>query len=182
MTRCSRVSTSTKNTASVRRITIPRLSRNCGIFLRAPIWRSSPFDPVKAGWTKQFDVDFQNPVEQIKEFYIQGHTASVKPTGHPEGLLIETPELRYGSDEAWNSQVYIWSNKTFEGNVYVEFEWKAIKPNGLSLLMIHASGMGREDFMADYPKRTNGTDADRPRRGCAQLPLGVLPRNERRPK
>ena len=115
------------------------------------------FDPVKAGWTKQFDVDFQNPVEQIKEFYIQGHTASVKPTGHPEGLLIETPTLRYGSDEAWNSQVYIWSNKTFEGNVYVEFEWKAIKPNGLSLLMIQASGMGREDFMADYPKRTNGT-------------------------
>ena len=110
-----------------------------------------------ANWTKQFDVDFQNPVEQIKEFYIQGCTAAVKPDGYPGGLLIETPQLRYGSKEAWNNQVYIWSNKTFEGNVYVEFEWKALKPNGLSLLMIQASGMTREDFMADYPKKTNGT-------------------------
>jgi len=115
------------------------------------------FDPVASGWTKQLDVDFKNPVEQIKEFYIQGHTASVKPTGHPEGLLIETPDLRYGSLEAWNSQVYIWSEKTFEGDIYVEWEWKAVKPNGLSLLMIHASGMTREDFMADWPRKTNGT-------------------------
>lgn len=115
------------------------------------------FDPVAAGWTKTFDVDFQKPAEQIKEFYIQGHTESVKPGGHPEGLLIETPQLRYASNEAWNSQVYIWSHKVFEGDIYVEFEWKAIKPNGLSLLMIQASGMGREDFMLDHPKRTNGT-------------------------
>lgn len=116
------------------------------------------FDPENTpGWTKQFDVDFQNPAEQIKEFYIQGHAASVKPGGNPEGLLIETPELRYGSAEAWNSQVYIWSNRTFEGDIYLEFEWKALKPNGLALLMVHASGMTREDFMADYPKKTNGT-------------------------
>lgn len=115
------------------------------------------FKPETAGWTKQFDVDFQNPVEQIKEFYIQGHTASVQPAGHPEGLLIQTPELRYGTPQAFNSQVYIWSNRTFEGNIYIEFEWKSLKPNGLSLLMFHASGMTREDFMADYPKKTNGT-------------------------
>jgi len=115
------------------------------------------FNPVTAGWSKQFDIDFQNPVEQIKSFYVQGHTASVKPTGHPEGLLIETPNLRYGSPEAWSKQVYIWSNKTFEGDIYVEWEWKALRPNGLALMMIHASGMNREDFMADYPKKTNGT-------------------------
>jgi len=114
------------------------------------------FDPIAAGWDKKLDIDFKNPVEQIKEFYVQGHTASVKPTGHPEGLLIETPELRYGAPESWESQVYIWSNKTFEGDLYAEWEWKAIKPNGLSLFMMHASGMTREDFMADYPKRTNG--------------------------
>ncbi|MDQ3813994.1 MAG: DUF1961 family protein [Armatimonadota bacterium] len=110
-----------------------------------------------ANWTKQFDIDFQNPAEQIKEFYIQGHTDAVRPHGHPEGLLIQTPDLRYGSPEAFGSQVYIWSHKSFEGNIYVEFEWKALKPNGLSLLMVHASGMTREDFMADYPKKTSGT-------------------------
>jgi len=115
------------------------------------------FDPVVAGWTKKFDVDFQKQAEQIKLFYVQGHTASVKLDAHPEGLLIETPALRYGSPEAWDSQVYIWSHETFEGDIYVEFEWKALQPNGLSLLMVHASGMTREDFMADYAKKTNGT-------------------------
>ena len=94
--------------------------------------------------------------EQIKEFYIQGHADSVKPDGHPEGLLIETPDVPYGTPDAFPKQVYIWSNKTFEGNIYVEFEWKTLKRGGLSLLMIQASGMTREDFMADYPKKTSG--------------------------
>lgn len=107
-------------------------------------------------WIKQFDIDFQNPAEQIKEFYIQGQVDSVKPAGHPEGLLIETPDIPYGTREAFPRQVYIWSNRTFEGNIYVEFEWKSLKPNGLSLLMIQASGMTREDFMADYPKKKSG--------------------------
>lgn len=109
-----------------------------------------------ASWTKQFDVDFQHPVEQIKEFYIQGQTDAVKPAGHPEGLLIETPNVPYGTPEAFPKQVYIWSHRTFEGNIYVELEWKALQPNGLALLMIQASGMTREDFMADYPKKTSG--------------------------
>ncbi|MFM2081879.1 MAG: hypothetical protein RL380_570 [Verrucomicrobiota bacterium] len=113
------------------------------------------FKPDK-NWTKQFDVDFQNPVEQIKEFYIQGLAESVKPTGSTEGLLIETPNEPYGTQEAFPRQVYIWSYKNFEGNIYVEFEWKSLRPGGLALMMIHASGMGREDFMADYPKKTKG--------------------------
>jgi len=108
-----------------------------------------------AQWTKQLDIDFQKPFEQIKDFYIQGHAESVKPEGSKEGLLIETPDIPYGWD-AYPQQVYIWSEKNFEGNIYVEFEWKALKPNGLALLMIHASGMTREDFMADYPRKTSG--------------------------
>jgi hypothetical protein len=114
------------------------------------------FDPVAAGWTKQFDVDFRNPIEQLKDFYVQGHTSSVKPAAHPEGLLIEPPRLRYASPESWESQVYLWSNRTFEGDIYAEWEWKALRPGGLSLFIIHASGMNREDFMADYPRKTNG--------------------------
>lgn len=110
-----------------------------------------------ANWTKQFDIDFKNPVEQIKEFYVQGQADSVKPTGHPEGLLIETPNVPYGTNSSFPKQVYLWSNKNFEGNIYIEFEWKALRPNGLSLLMFHASGMSREDFMADYPKKKSGT-------------------------
>jgi hypothetical protein len=109
-----------------------------------------------ANWTKRFDIDFQNPAKQIKELYIQGYAEAVKPAGHPEGLLIETPDIPYGW-ESYPKQVYLWSNTNFEGNVYVEFEWKTLKPNGLSLLMIQASGMTREDFMADYPKKKSGT-------------------------
>jgi hypothetical protein len=34
-----------------------------------------------ANWTKQLDLDFKKPVEQIKEFYVQGLAESVKPDG-----------------------------------------------------------------------------------------------------
>jgi hypothetical protein len=110
-----------------------------------------------AGWTKQFDCDFQKPHEQIRQWYIQGVKESVKPGGHPEGLLIETPDVPYGTRDCFPKQMYIWSEQTFEGNIYVEFDFKPLRPNGLSLLMIHASGMTREDFMADYPRKTSGT-------------------------
>jgi hypothetical protein len=107
-------------------------------------------------WTLQYDCDFQNPSEQIKEWYIQGVRDSVKPLGHSDGLLIETPDVPYGTPDCFGKQMYIWSERTFEGNIYVEFDFKPLKPNGLSLLMIHASGMTREDFMADYPRKTSG--------------------------
>lgn len=40
--------------------------------------------------------------------------------------------------------------------MYVEYEYKSLRPGGLSLLLTQASGMNREDFMADYPLRTSG--------------------------
>jgi hypothetical protein len=107
-------------------------------------------------WSLQYDCDFQTPVEQVKQWYIQGVKESVKPLGHPEGLLIETPDIPYGTPDCFPKQMYLWSEQTFEGNIYVEFEFKPLRPGGLSLLMIHASGMTREDFMADYPRKTSG--------------------------
>jgi hypothetical protein len=59
--------------------------------------------------------------------------------------LIETPDVTFERKNR-DQQVYIWSNQTFEGNIYVEFEWMSLKPGGLSLLMVHASGMARETF------------------------------------
>jgi hypothetical protein len=105
-------------------------------------------------WIKQWDCDLKDAAD-VKEFYIQGYAAAVQPGADPEGLLVETPDVPL-LPENLDKQVYLWSNRNFEGNLYVECEWKAFKPNGLSLLMIHASGMNREDFMADYPKRTYG--------------------------
>ncbi|MBC8039811.1 MAG: DUF1961 family protein [Opitutaceae bacterium] len=105
-------------------------------------------------WTKQMDLDLQDP-EQIKHFYLQGHAAAIKPGAHPEGLLVETPVEEH-NEHNLEKQVYLWTHQNFEGNLYIEYEWKSLKPNGLSLLMYHASGMSREDFMVDYPKKTTG--------------------------
>lgn len=111
------------------------------------------FNP-DGNWTKQFDIDFSKP-EDIEEFYIQGVEEAIKPDVHPDGLLIETPDIPFRRCNT-DQQVYIWSNKTFEGNIYIEYEWQTLKPEGLSLLMWHASGMSREDFMVDYPQKTSG--------------------------
>lgn len=109
---------------------------------------------LDVNWLKKMDVSFKNPAD-IKDFYIQGQVDAVKPTGHPEGLLIETPQVSFEKKNR-DKQMYIWSNQIFEGNLYVEFEWMALKPNGLAHLMVYASGMAREKFMEDYPKRTTG--------------------------
>ncbi len=40
------------------------------------------FTPDK-DWEKQLDIDFQNPSEQLSEFYVQGYTSAVKPAAGP---------------------------------------------------------------------------------------------------
>jgi len=63
-----------------------------------------------------------------------------------------------GGDDPKNDheQVYLWTKQHFEGHLALEFEFMPRQHNGLSLLMLQASGMQREDFMADYPLRTTG--------------------------
>jgi hypothetical protein len=107
-----------------------------------------------ADWLKQLDLDLRDP-GHIREFYLQGEAASVRPGAHPDGLLVETPEVTFEPANR-HRQVYLWTERTFEGNLYVEFEWQTLRPGGLALLMVHASGMNREDFMADYPRKTTG--------------------------
>lgn len=111
------------------------------------------FKPGK-NWVKALDLDFQKP-EHINQFYIQGEVSSVKKGINHGGLLIETPKVTFENKNR-NKQVYIWSKQYFEGDIYIEFEWKALAENGLSLLMVNATGMARERFMEDYPLRTSG--------------------------
>lgn len=91
--------------------------------------------------------------EHLKAFYLQGYRDAVH--SNPEGLHVRTPALPF-VEENTEKQIYLWTEQTFEGNIYLEFEWMTLEPNGLALLMIHASGMAREDFMADYPRKTSG--------------------------
>jgi hypothetical protein len=103
-------------------------------------------------WQKKLSVDFNKPSD-LDGFYVQGNPVAVKVTN--DGLLMETIDESY-TEHLLDSQVYLWSGKPFEGDLYVEYEFKVLRPGGLSLLMVQASGMNREDFMADYPLRTSG--------------------------
>jgi len=103
-------------------------------------------------WTKKMSVTLQSP-SHIDSFYVQGLPIEVKITD--KGLLIETINKQY-TRALLDSQVYVWSRKVFEGDLYIEYEFKVLRPGGLSLLMVQASGMNREDFMADYPLKTSG--------------------------
>jgi len=103
-------------------------------------------------WNKELSVDFDKAAD-LQNFYVQGDPVAVKV--NDQALLIETVDSPY-TEKQLDHQVYLWSNRTFEGDLYVEYEFKVLRPGGLSLLMVQASGMNREDFMADYPLRTSG--------------------------
>lgn len=110
------------------------------------------FSPDKT-WTKKLDISLTKPAD-MDSFYVQGNPIKVGIV-EGEGLQIETINKEY-TGRLLDSQVYVWTRQAFEGNLYVEFEFKVLRPGGLSLLMVQASGMNREDFMKDYPLRTGG--------------------------
>jgi hypothetical protein len=112
-----------------------------------------PFEfELTSDWLKKMDVNLKLR-SQMDDFYVQGDPVNVEIT--PQGLLIETINKQF-TKSLRDSQVYVWSNKTFEGDLYLEYEFKVLRPGGLSLLMVNASGMNREDFMKDYPLKTSG--------------------------
>jgi len=70
----------------------------------------------------------------------------------PDGLLMETPDKI-----DIESRVYLWSPKSFEGDIAVQFDFRPERATGLALLVVQASGMEREDFLTDHPRRTTGS-------------------------
>jgi hypothetical protein len=84
---------------------------------------------------------------------VQGNPVDIRIT--KEGLLFETvnKQLTRG---LLDSQAYVWPKQFFEGDLYVEYEFKVLRPGGPSLLVVQASGMNREDFMKDYHLKTIG--------------------------
>ena len=103
-------------------------------------------------WQPKLSLSLTKPTD-LDSFYVQGYTQA--PEINSDGLLVETPNLPQ-SPANLEKQVYLWTQETFEGDLYVEYEFKILRPGGLSLLMVQASGMNREDFMKDYPLRTTG--------------------------
>ncbi|MCG8388849.1 MAG: DUF1961 family protein [Cytophagales bacterium] len=103
-------------------------------------------------WSNELDLSLTQ-TDQLDTFYVQGLPVKVEITG--EGLLLENIDKLYTGSRL-DSQAYLWIKKPFEGDIYIEYEFKSLRRGGLSLLMTQASGMNREDFMNDYPLRTSG--------------------------
>jgi Domain of unknown function (DUF1961) len=70
----------------------------------------------------------------------------------PEGLLLHTPDK-----VDVETRVYFWSPDVFEGDLSLEYEFRPEQDTGLALLVLQASGMQGEDFIADHPTRTTGS-------------------------
>lgn len=101
-----------------------------------------------------------NRDEDMLAFFHQGGVTGTTVTS--EGTRIVTPTL----DEYYKefhlvkpdpTRMYLWSRKTFEGDLYASFEFKLNKPGGLCLFMAQAAGMQGEDFMKDYFLRSDGS-------------------------
>ncbi|WOO42555.1 DUF1961 family protein [Rubellicoccus peritrichatus] len=115
---------------------------------------SQPFTWQPDGdWTEKLNLSLKEP-DHLESFHLQGYTDAPSILSG-EGLLVETPQIPQQSDSLEN-QVYLWTREVFEGDLYVELDFKPLRPNGLSLLMLQAIGMSREDTLTDYDPPTCG--------------------------
>lgn len=69
----------------------------------------------------------------------------------PEGLYFKTPDK---IDNA--TRLTLWGPKTFEGDQCLEVDFRLESPKGLALVILCASGMGREDFINDHELQMTG--------------------------
>ncbi len=107
-----------------------------------------------ADFVENVSLSLQEP-EHLEYFHQQGMPGCVKP--NTEGFEIRTHDVKKYSHEGFEySQGYLWTSEFFRGDLFMEFDFKPLKDHGLSLLCLQAAGMQGEDFMADYPLRSDG--------------------------
>ena len=106
-----------------------------------------------------------NRKEDLLAFYHQGANNCSHVTD--EGMRVTTPSLDMylaldpsksdlDASKVDVSRMYLWSRQTFEGDLHATFEFKLLQHGGLCLFMAQAAGMQGEDFMKDYPLRSDG--------------------------
>jgi hypothetical protein len=115
---------------------------------------------IDDSYRKELDLSLTKQAH-LDHFYIQGDKKAPKVT--EAGLLVETPvptdpPYHFFNDpgQAATSQVFLHTWQTFEGDIAFELDFMSLKTEGLGFVMIHSSGMQREDYMKDYPLRTTG--------------------------
>ena len=107
-----------------------------------------------ASWELAYSASFTDPGD-LADWRQQGSAPGphqLKELGiSEEGLLVQTADHIHNE-----SRVYFWSEEDFEGDVAVQFDFRPESETGLALLVVHASGMQREDFIDDHEPRTSG--------------------------
>jgi hypothetical protein len=109
------------------------------------------------GWQQALNLPLDRP-EDMQQFHVQGNqnAASI----YSGGLLVETPlidqPMRYYPEDDVN-QLYLWSRKRFEGDIYLRFRFQILQRGGLGLICVQSTGIQGEDFMEDHPLRTTGS-------------------------
>lgn len=109
------------------------------------------FEPG-AEWKTRLQLDLRDPAH-LDAFRVQGIVDEVAVTG--EGLHIRTVNEPYEPDNR-GKQMYLWTRDMFEGDLYVDYEFRPNQDFGLCVLVLQATGMTREDLERDYPLRTTG--------------------------
>jgi len=99
-----------------------------------------------SGWNQALHLGLRDAAD-LDHFQRQGPEFQDLPECRttPEGLLIRTPEAI-----STDTRTYLWSRASFEGDLAVSFQARPESARGLALLVVHASGMHREDFITDH--------------------------------
>ena len=110
-----------------------------------------------ADFSTPVEADFQDEV--FSETFPDTDLVTLGPIwkAYDDGDIIKSDGRGWGRRTDTEVQIYLWTKQSFEGDLCLEFEFKLKKEFGLCLLCLQASGMQREDFMADYPQRKSGS-------------------------
>ncbi|RRJ95612.1 DUF1961 family protein [Opitutaceae bacterium TAV4] len=108
----------------------------------------APLDMQRdSSWKTAFECPLTRPAD-LEHWVRQGPTKFMEDfqmETSAEGLLIRTsPQVHK------ETRMYLWSRGCFEGDQWIEFDFRIESPKGLALLVACASGMQREDFLADH--------------------------------
>lgn len=117
--------------------------------------------PARAGdgWQRRKQLSLNDPAQEA-EFFLQGFGPGLRFTS--EGLRITTPPMEEYLHDLSRSKydmtrMYLWTRDVFEGDIHVTAEFKLHRHEGLALWMLQAAGMQGEDFLNDYPLRSDGS-------------------------
>ena len=111
------------------------------------------------GWVRRKKLSLKDSAQDA-EFFHQGCGSCLHYSS--EGLRITTPSMeefmrKNGRSIYDMTRMYIWTRDQFEGDLHVTAEFKIHQHGGLALWMLQAAGMQGEDFLNDYPLRSDGS-------------------------